>query len=75
MKQALWTVFLLSILYFPAGYCEEQPPMELIQFLGEWEDEQGKPVNPFDYLDQQPPPEPQRPQQPPQQNDQRYNDE
>lgn len=40
-------VFLLMSVVMPT-IAEEQPSMEFLQFLGEWEDEQGRWVDPLD---------------------------
>jgi hypothetical protein len=47
----LSSILLLSGSFCFAPFClsEQQPSLELLEFLGEWQDDNGGSVNPFDY--------------------------
>lgn len=45
-------ILLLSGSFCFASPCfsEQQPSIEFLEFLGEWQNENGKPLDPFDYF-------------------------
>lgn len=49
MKMAPLVLLSGSFCFASPCFSEQQPSIELLKFLGEWQDDQGESVDPFDY--------------------------